>query len=273
MIYHALALALSSPDSSMRWPADWSSHGPRHLNYTRCAETLQAAQAPQPPPPPPPPPLAPPNTSSPRLFTSSTPCLEEMFIRGTRLTFSWVDMYADESRQLEPLTALATRSVGTPHIVLAGIGAWFAYNADHGSLSLGEAKARYASAAQRLTADVDAAILTRHFDDSYFGHLATHVPKRVWLSIPACAAHSPRVPQAASPIPKFRWGVGHVVHQLNGAARAALQHTDTRAWRYLDREALTIQPCEEAHCRLGTFHPTGAPLDVTVLQLLRLLAS
>jgi hypothetical protein len=95
------------------------------------------------------------------------PCLEDVFEGGVRLTFAWADTYPD-SRQLEPLAALAARSVGLPHVLLAGVGAWFAHGAP--TLGVETTRTRYAAAVARLWADLEAVFdASAHFEGACGG--------------------------------------------------------------------------------------------------------
>lgn len=189
------------------------------------------------------------------LDAHNNSCLQDVFLRGVRLTCAWYD-FNDDDRPPARLQSLADDSLSAPDVVVASIGAWH-------SVHRRNETAAYARAVDSLMRQVDEQLFPVRTGASFRGRLSARgVLHRIFAATTSCAR--------AWPQPD---GQTRTIAQLNRVARRAV--AARRGWAWFDREAITGTVCmtpdgEFPDCAGGKrhvtsrYHPSGRALNVLV---------
>ena len=238
MLFHLLVGVLS--EGFVQWPSHWNQHGPRGS----CLDVL--------------------HDNGRRLSNGRTdwsirqPCVEDVFVRGVRLVFMWTELFEPGTAQLQPLAELANRSLSSPHMIVASIGAWFVFN--YNVIGAEATATQFVEATTRLSRALTDVFTPRGKRAGYFPRLRTHRMRRLWLGLPDCGV-SWRTRSAARYLPE-------AIRFINDVGRRQAQ---ANSWMWQDRAAVSAKPCDAADCRYQAAHPVGNTLNVILKQVLKVL--
>ena len=195
------------------WPTSYNHHGPTTRRPNSCLGTPS--------------------------WSSRYSCLEDVSLRGVRITYAFVD-YGHEG-QLQTIDLLANQSVGAPDAVLLGFGAW---NIIFTPTKLAE----YAVSVARFMAQLQEFFTTRQ-TGRYFATLRDHPIDWVFASVVGCPAED------------------GTFKAFNAISRAAAH---AQGWSWFDRNAVIRGDCSpKATCAYGHHHPLGAAQNVILKLYLR----
>ena len=187
------------------------------------------------------------------------PCVEDMWVRGFRATCVWSDF--GDMASLAPLATLSNATVGSPDLVLVGVGAWWAWHRAH-------ERDAYSETVHQLLRRLDGMFVRRHAAALLTGPrndaaqlMPVPVPLKVFASTTSCDRDGD--------------SAAFAVYKFNALAHDAVHAT--KGWAWFDRNVVAGNPCNpDADC-LGShysarFHPSGDALNVLVNMLVARLA-